>query len=173
MRKELVAFLCLLVTHSFFAQTVFDQFEGIAGVDVVTINKKMFDLMSKVKLDTSDKETQQYMTLIKKIDHLKVYRTQNERISLQMRLTTEKYAKTAGLEDLISASEGGNRVKILGRQSVDETKLKELLLFVEGNKTDDTVLMTITGDFDLNEVPALTDKMKIPGSAELRKAVKK
>ena len=173
MRKELVAFLFLLVTHSFFAQTVFDQFEGIAGVDVVTINKKMFDLMSKVKLDTSDKETQQYMALIKKIDHLKVYRTQNERISIQMRLTTEKYAKTAGLEDLISASEGGKKVKILGRQSVDETKLKELLLFVEGNKTDDTVLMTITGDFDLNEVPALTDKMKIPGSAELRKAVKK
>ncbi len=173
MRKELVAFLFLLVTHSFFAQTVFDQFEGIAGVDVVTINKKMFDLMSKVKLDTSDKETQQYMNLIKKIDHLKVYRTQNERISIQMRLTTEKYAKTAGLEDLISASEGGKKVKILGRQSVDETKLKELLLFVEGNKTDDTVLMTITGDFDLNEVPALTDKMKIPGSAELRKAVKK
>ncbi|MFM1754666.1 MAG: hypothetical protein RLZZ236_1605 [Bacteroidota bacterium] len=173
MRKELVAFLFLLVTHSFFAQTVFDQFEGIAGVDVVTINKKMFDLMSKVKLDTSDKETQQYMNLIKKIDHLKVYRTQNERISIQMRLNTEKYAKTAGLEDLISASEGGKKVKILGRQSVDETKLKELLLFVEGNKTDDTVLMTITGDFDLNEVPALTDKMKIPGSAELRKAVKK
>lgn len=173
MRKELVAFLFLLVTHSFFAQTVFDQFEGIAGVDVVTINKKMFDLMSKVKLDTSDKETQQYMNLIKKIDHLKVYRTQNERISIQMRLTTEKYAKTAGLEDLISASEGGKKVKILGRQSVDETKLKELLLFVEGNKTDDTVLMTITGDFDLNEVPALTDKMKIPGSDELRKAVKK
>ena len=112
-------------------------------------------------------------TLIKKIDHLKVYRTQNERISIQMRLTTEKYAKTAGLEDLISASEGGKKVKILGRQSVDETKLKELLLFVEGNKTDDTVLMTITGDFDLNEVPALTDKMKIPGSDELRKAVKK
>ena len=173
MRKELVAFLFLLVTHSFFAQTVFDQFEGIAGVDVVTINKKMFDLMSKVKLDTSDKETQQYMNLIKKIDHLKVYRTQNERISIQMRLTTEKYAKTAGLEDLISASEGGKKVKILGRQSVDETKLKELMLFVEGNKRDDTVLMTITGDFDLNEVPALTDKMKIPGSAELRKAVKK
>ena len=173
MKKYRVAFLFLLITHSFFAQSVFDQFEGITGVDVVTINKKMFDLMSKVKLDTSDKETQQYMNLIKKIDHLKVYRTQNERISIQMRLTTEKYAKTAGLEDLISASEGGKKVKILGRQSVDETKLKELLLFVEGNKTDDTVLMTITGDFDLNEVPALTDKMKIPGSAELRKAVKK
>jgi hypothetical protein len=133
----------------------------------------MFDLMSKVKLDTSDKETLQYMSLIKKIDYLRVCRTQNERISLQMRLTAEKYAKSSGLEELLSTIEGGKRVRILGKQGVSENQLKELLLFVEGSKTDDTVLMSITGDFDLNEVPALTDKMKIPGSAELRRVGKK
>jgi hypothetical protein len=32
----------------------------------------MFELMSKVKVDASDKETQQYMNLIKKLDNLKV-----------------------------------------------------------------------------------------------------
>lgn len=173
MRNKLIALLFLLVSNSFFGQSVFDQFDGIPGVDAVIINKKMFDLMSKVKLDTSDKETLQYMSLIKKIDYLRVYRTQNERISLQMRLTTEKYAKSSGLEELLSTIEGGKRVRILGKQGVSENQLKELLLFVEGSKTDDTVLMSITGDFDLNEVPALTDKMKIPGSAELRRVGKK
>jgi hypothetical protein len=173
MRNKLIALLFLLVSNSFFGQSVFDQFDGIPGVDAVIINKKMFDLMSKVKLDTSDKETLQYMSLIKKIDYLRVYRTQNERISLQMRLTAEKYAKTAGLSELLSTFEGGKRVKILAKQGGSETQLKELLLFVEGSKTDDTILMSITGDFDLNEVPALTDKMKIPGSAELRRVGKK
>jgi len=47
------------------------------------------------------------------------------------------------------------------------------LLFIEGGKNEDTVLLSITGDFDLNDLPALTDKMRIPGSAELRKAVKR
>jgi hypothetical protein len=173
MRNKLIALLFLLVSNSFFGQSVFDQFDGIHGVDAVIINKKMFDLMSKVKLDTSDKETLQYMSLIKKIDYLRVYRTQNERISLQMRLTAEKYSKNAGLEELLFTIEGGKRVRILGKQGVSENQLKELLLFVEGSKTDDTVLMSITGDFDLNEVPALTDKMKIPGSAELRRVGKK
>jgi hypothetical protein len=173
MRNKLIALLFLLVSNSFFGQSVFDQFDGIPGVDAVIINKKMFDLMSKVKLDTSDKETLQYMSLIKKIDYLRVYRTQNERISLQMRLTAEKYAKTAGLSELLSTFEGGKRVKILAKQGGSETQLKELLLFVEGSKTDETVLMSITGDFDLNEVPALTDKMKIPGSSELRRVGKK
>ena len=92
MKKNIITIFFLLVSGSFFAQSVFDQFEGIAGVNTVIVNKKMFDLMSKVKLDTSDKETQQYMNLIKKIDDLKVYRTQNERIATQMFLTAEKYA---------------------------------------------------------------------------------
>lgn len=173
MKKYLFLFLSVLFSNSFFGQSVFDQFEGIEGIEAVSINKKMFELMSKVKLDTSSKETQQYMSLIKKIDNLKVYRTQNERIATQMRLTAEKYAKTAGLINLMTTNEGGKKVEILAKQVDGENQLKELLLFVEGTKTEDTVLMSLTGDFDLNEVPALTDKMKIPGSAELRKAVKK
>ena len=47
MRKQLVAILFILISNSFYAQSVFDQFDGIAGVDAITINKKMFDLMSK------------------------------------------------------------------------------------------------------------------------------
>jgi hypothetical protein len=173
MRNKLVVFLFILVTQSFFAQSVFDQFEGIPGVDVVTVNKRMFDLMSKLNLDASDLETQQYMSLIKKIDYLKVYRTQTERISIQMRLTSEKYAKTAGLEELFSKFDGGKKLKLFGKKGIGEANLKELLLFVEGSKTNDAVLMSIKGDFNLNELPALTDKMKIPGSDELRKVVKK
>ena len=173
MKKYISTILLLLVTSPFFAQSVFDQFEGIEGVNTVLVNKKMFDLMSKVKLDSSDKETQQYMNLIKKIDNLKVYRTQNERIATQMRLTAEKYAKPAGLEELMVSNEGGKKVQILAKQGTTETQLKELLLFIDGGKNEETVLMSITGDFDLNKVPALTDKMKIPGSAELRKAGKK
>jgi hypothetical protein len=173
MKKYISTILLLLVTSPFFAQSVFDQFEGIEGVNTVLVNKKMFDLMSKVKLDSSDKETQQYMNLIKKIDNLKVYRTQNERIATQMRLTAEKYAKPAGLEELMVSNEGGRKVRILAKQGSVETQLKELLLFIEGGKNEDTVLLSITGDFDLNDLPALTDKMRIPGSAELRKVGKK
>jgi hypothetical protein len=38
----------------------------------------MFELMSKVKVDASDKETQQYMNLIKKLDNLKVLTTSTQ-----------------------------------------------------------------------------------------------
>lgn len=173
MKKYIVSIILLVFAHPVFAQSVFDQFEGIESVSAININKKMFELMSKVKLDTSDKETLQYMSLIKKIDNLKVYRTQNERIAMQMRLTSEKYIKAIGLSELMAINDGGKMVRIHSKQGSSETQLKELLLFIEDPKTKETVLMSIIGDFDLNEVPALTDKMKIPGSAELRKAGKK
>lgn len=173
MKKYIVSIILLVLASPVFAQSVFDQFEGIETVSAININKKMFELMSKVKLDTSDKETLQYMSLIKKIDNLKVYRTQNERIAMQMRLTSEKYIKAIGLSELMAINDGGKMVRIHSKQGSSETQLKELLLFIEDPKTKETVLMSIIGDFDLNEVPALTDKMKIPGSAELRKAGKK
>lgn len=173
MKKYIVSIILLVLASPVFAQSVFDQFEGIETVSAININKKMFELMSKVKLDTSDKETLQYMSLIKKIDNLKVYRTQNERIAMQMRLTSEKYIKAIGLSELMAINDGGKMVRIHSEQGSSETQLKELLLFIEDPKTKETVLMSIIGDFDLNEVPALTDKMKIPGSAELRKAGKK
>jgi hypothetical protein len=173
MKKYIVSIILLVLASPVFSQSVFDQFEGIETVSAININKKMFELMSKVKLDTSDKETLQYMSLIKKIDNLKVYRTQNERIAMQMRLTSEKYIKAIGLSELVAINDGGKMVRIHSKQGSSETQLKELLLFIEDPKTKETVLMSIIGDFDLNEVPALTDKMKIPGSAELRKAGKK
>lgn len=173
MKKYIVSIILLVLASPVFSQSVFDQFEGIESVSAININKKMFELMSKVKLDTSDKETLQYMSLIKKIDNLKVYRTQNERIAMQMRLTSEKYIKAIGLSELMAINDGGKMVRIHSKQGSSETQLKELLLFIEDPKTKETVLMSIIGDFDLNEVPALTDKMKIPGSAELRKAGKK
>jgi hypothetical protein len=53
---------------SIFAQAVFDKFDGQDDVTSIIVNKKMFELMSKVKVDASDKETQQYMNLIKKLE---------------------------------------------------------------------------------------------------------
>jgi hypothetical protein len=49
-----------LITSPFFAQAVFDKFDGQDDVTSIIVNKKMFELMSKVKVDASDKETQQY-----------------------------------------------------------------------------------------------------------------
>jgi hypothetical protein len=47
-------------------------------------------------------------------------------------------------------------------------------MFIEGgSKSNETVLMSLTGNFDLNEISILTDKMRIPGGDDLKKQPRK
>ena len=71
MKKFAITLVLVLATSPFFAQGAFDKFDGQDDVTSIIVNKKMFDLMSKVKMDSSDKEAQQYLNLIKKLDNLK------------------------------------------------------------------------------------------------------
>jgi hypothetical protein len=171
-KKIILTLVFALVSSTFFAQTAFDKFDGQEGVTSIIVNKKMFDLMSKVKMDASDKETQQYLSLIKKLDDLKVFTTKSARIEGEMKVIADKYIKTAGLEELMRVNEDGRSIKILVKSGASDSQIRELFMFIEGAKNDDTVLMSLKGNFDLNEISVLTNKMKIPGGEDLKKATK-
>lgn len=170
-KKILLTFVFVFVSSPFFAQA-FDKFDGQDDVTSIIVNKKMFELMSKVKVDASDKETQQYLSLIKKLDNLKVFTTKSTRVEGEMRVAADKYIKSAGLEELMRVNENGRNVKILVKSGTTDSQIRELLMFIEGAKNDDTVLMSLTGNFDLNEISILTDKMRITGGDDLKKATK-
>jgi len=173
MRKSIVVFVIMLLPTFFFGQAAFDKFDGQDDVTSVIVNKKMFQMMGSVKMDNKDKETQQYLDLIKKLDNLKVFTTNSTRVTAEMKATSEKYMKSAGLEELMRVNDNGKNIKISVRSGAKDSQIKELLMFMEGSsKGNQTVLMSLTGDFDLNEISVLTDKMKIPGGDELKKATK-
>lgn len=171
-KKIILTLVFALVSSTFFAQAAFDKFDGQEGVTSIIVNKKMFDLMSKVKMDASDKETQQYLSLIKKLDDLKVFTTKSTRIEGEMKVVADKYIKTAGLEELMRVNENGRSIKISVKSGVSDSQIRELFMFIEGAKNDDTVLMSLKGNFDLDELSVLTNKMKIPGGEDLKKATK-
>ena len=172
MKKFAITLVVVLMSSPFFAQGAFDKFDGQDDVTSIIVNKKMFDLMSKVKMDASDKEAQQYLNLIKKLDNLKVFTTKSTRVENEMRAASEKYIKTAGLEELMRVNQEGRNIKIMVKSGVKDSQVRELLMFIEGGKNEDTVLMSLTGDFDLNEISVLTDKMRFPGGDDLKRATK-
>ena len=173
MRKSIVVFVIMLLPTFFFGQAAFDKFDGQDDVTSVIVNKKMFQMMGSVKMDNKDKDTQQYLNLIKKLDNLKVFTTNSTRVTADMKATSEKYMKSAGLEELMRVNDNGKNIKISVKSGTNDSQIKELLMFMEGSsRGNQTVLMSLTGDFDLNEISVLTDKMRIPGGDELKKATK-
>ncbi|WP_395632964.1 DUF4252 domain-containing protein [Flavobacterium sp.] len=170
MKKIFLTLLVLVVTNVTFGQSVFDKFEDQEKIRTVIVNKKMFSLLSKMKVE--DKETQQYVNLIKKLENLKVFATQSDSKAEEMKATAEKYLKTAGMEELMRITDKGKSVKIYVKSGATDSQIKELLMFIDGSGTEETVLMSLTGNFDLDELSVLTEKMKLPGGDDLKKASK-
>lgn len=174
MKKIILICTFLVASTTFFGQSIFDKYDGQDDVTAIIVNKKMFQLMSNVKMDVKEKDAQQFVNLIKKLDNLKVFTTSSVRATNEMKSTATQHIKSAGLEELMRISDSGKNIKIMVKSGAKESQIKELLMFIEGSgKGNETVLMSLTGDFDLDEISVLTDKMKIPGGDALKKAAKK
>lgn len=171
MKKLIITVVLALMPILFFGQSAFDKFDGKDDVTAVLVTKKMFAMMGGI--DSKDKEAQQYLNLIKKLDNLKVYTTASTKTGAEMKATADKYAKSAGLEELMRVTDKGQNIRIMIKSGAKETQVKELLMFIEGSgKDNQTVLMSLTGLFDLNEISVLTDKLNLPGGDGLKKASK-
>ncbi|CAM3767571.1 DUF4252 domain-containing protein [Flavobacterium gelidilacus] len=172
--KKIVLLLLVVLPSYIFAQSSFDKFEDKDEVNSVIVNKKMFELMSKVKVDAKDKEMQQYLTLLKKLDNLKVFTTNSTKLSSEMKSSVSSYLKSNPLEELMRVNSDGKNVKIYIKSAGSSSIVKELLLFMEGDlKETPTVILSLTGEFNLDELSSLTERMNLPGKDELKKASKK
>lgn len=174
--KNLVVVAAFLISSMIsFAQGAFDKFEDKDGVSSVIVNKKMFEMMSKVKVDSKDKDTQQYLNLLKKLELLKVYTTSNAKVATDMRATVASYLKSNPMQELMRMNNDGKNVKIYMKSGANGNIVKELLMFIEGANMKDanTIVLSLTGNFSLDEISMLTEKMKLPGGDDLKKASKK
>ncbi|MGI9532499.1 DUF4252 domain-containing protein [Lutimonas sp.] len=151
------------------AQSQFDKFEDIDGVTSVVVTQKAFSLMSKIGAETEDQE---YMDLIKNIESLRVFATESAEVAVQMEKAATSYLKSANLEKLMTVKEEGSNISIYVREGKSEDFVKELFMFVKDNEktSQESVIISLTGDIDLNQIAKLTEKMDLPGGEHLEKA---
>lgn len=152
------------------AQSQFDKFEDIDGVTSVVVTQKAFALMSKIGSE-SDEE---YMDLIKNIESLRVFATESLEVAQQMEKAADSYLKSANLEKLMTVKDEGSNVTIYVREGKSEDYVRELFMFVKDSEktSQESVIISLTGDIDLNQIAKLTEKMDLPGGEHLEKASK-
>lgn len=170
MKKFILVVVLALVPTLFFGQSVFDKFDGPDDVKAVIVNKKMFEMIGKV--NSKDKDGQQYLNLVKQLDNLRVFTTSNPKIAADMKATALKYMKTAGLEDLMRVNDKGKNIRIAVKSNGRGNQISELLMFIEGGAKEESVVLSLTGLFDLDDISVLTDKMNLPGGDDIKGASK-
>ena len=172
MNKLILALALIISPFIINAQSQFDKFEDIEGVTSVIVNQKAFSMMSKIGAESDD----EYLNLIKNINTLKVFATEDNSVAKQMEAEVKSYLVKANLEELMRVKDGKSNVKIYVKEGKNEDYVKELFMFVKdsGDESghDQTVIIYLTGDIDLKQISKLTEKMDLPGGEHLEKANK-
>lgn len=180
MKKILIIFILTLVPLAGFSQSLFDKYEDLDNVTSVVVNKSMFNLLSKIDVEVDDPEAKDFMDIAQSVNSLKVFTTDDKEVGADMLVSVNKYLKSASLEELMRIKDKDANVKFYIKSGKDDDHVSELLMFVTGMKNVDvdidgrkfeTVLLSLTGDIDLNKINSLTKKMNLP--EELNKAGKK
>ncbi len=117
------------------------------------------------------------MDIAQSLKNLKVFITEDKGISEDMKGSVNKYLKSSSMEELMRVKDKDANVKFYIKTGKDEDHVEELLMFVTGiseieanGRKVETVLLSLTGDIDLNKINSLTKKMNLP--EELNKAGK-
>lgn len=175
MRKVIVVLLLAIVPFSGFSQSIFDKFEDMEDVGAVIINKGMIDLIATMGDGHGDAEAQEFIDMAKNLNGLKIFTTEDAAAASKMSDAVKKHLRSASLEELMRVKDKDVNVKFYIKNGKRKDHVSELLMFVSGMKdlkvegrNFETVLVSITGDIDLNKIGTLTKKMNLP--EEMKKA---
>ena len=177
MKKIIVIFMMLPFLAV--SQSTFDSLEDNDEVKALVIDKNMFKMMSNIDISSDDPEAKDYLNLIKNIENLKVFATEDSNTAIKMDAMVTKHLNNSNLKELMRVKDKGTNVKFYMREGSTSDKVGELLMFVKGSevKVDgeqlETVILSLTGDIDLKQVSKLTEKMNIPGGEHLKKTKNK
>ncbi|WP_082041779.1 DUF4252 domain-containing protein [Lacinutrix sp. Hel_I_90] len=185
MKKSLVvlALAVLLMPLTAMAQSdIFAKYSGNDDVTYVSIKPKMFQMLAKMDIETDDADAQEFLKMVNSITSFKTMATDNKTIASDIKKWVS--GRSGSLEELMEVKDNGMVVKFYVKEGRDEDHVAELLMFVNGldavmkdngisvngkKRSLETVVISFTGDIDLNQISKLTKKFDLPGGDELEK----
>lgn len=188
MKNNAILFLMavMLLPLTSMAQDIFAKYSDNPEVTYVSIKPKMFQMLAKMDINSDDPEAQEYLKMVNSITSFKVITTGNKAISSDVTKWVQSQKKS--LEELMIVKDNGVNMTFYVKQGRDEDHVSEFLMFVDGlgavtkdmdvsmngeKREFETVVVSLTGDIDLNQISKLTQKMNIKGGEHLEKKNKK
>jgi hypothetical protein len=162
--NKIILLIALTVTSMVTnAQSFFDSLEDMDGVDMVVVNKDMFELLSKFGPDKmKDNEAMQIFTMIRDLKNLKVFSTDDAIIADKMETMANSAIKKHNLTELMRIKEDDSRIKIYVKSTKNKEFVSEVLMFIKGidkqtKGISKSMIVSLTGNIDINKIAALAD----------------
>ena len=177
--KIMLIVLLALTPMIGFSQSLFEKYEDLDEVTTVVVSKSAFRLLGKIGAESNSKNHIDIEDA-KSLDNLYVFTTEDQSIADEMYLDVKKYLKSENLSELFRIKDKDGNVKIYVREGKDDDHVKEIFMVIKNIKhvkleerNPSIVVMSLTGDIDLNKVGRIMDKMNVPGGKHIKKATNK
>lgn len=177
-----IILLAILMPLAVVAQDIFEKYGDNNAVTYVSIKPRMFQMLAKIDINTSDPEAQQYIDMVNSITSFKTLATSEKAIATDLKKWVK--SKASKLEELMEVKDDGVIMKFYVKEGKDKDHVEELLMFVNGledileeqditingkKRSVETVIVSLTGNIDLNQISKLTSKMNLPGGDKIGK----
>jgi len=145
------------------AQSLFDTLEDMDGVDMVVVNKDMFELLSKFNPDKmKDNKAMQIFAMINDLKSFKMFSTDDSFIADKMEVMTNTAIKKHNLTELMRIKEDDSRIKIYVKATKNKEYVSEVLMFIKGidkqsKGISKSMIMSLTGVIDITKMSDLAD----------------
>lgn len=169
--KNILLLVCLSFTIGCVAQQNFDQLDRMDQIQAVVVTPKMFDMMAKVKMDDTDKEAAHYLALIASLDQLKLYTTTDKQAAIIMKSVVDQYVVASKLNVFTATSDQDKKVSLYTKPVTTTDLVAEILLHLEGTGSQESMLFSLTGNINLDEVAFLSERLKLPGQTAIKKVL--
>ena len=162
--KKIILLIALTVASMVTsAQSLFDTLEDMDGVDMVVVNKDMFELLSKFNPDKmKDNKAMQIFAMINDLKSFKMFSTDDSFIADKMEVMTNTAIKKHNLTELMRIKEDDSRIKIYVKATKNKEYVSEVLMFIRGidkqtKGISKSMIMSLTGVIDITKMSDLAD----------------
>lgn len=159
---HIVIIFLVTLSSKVVAQSEFNDFENKKGIQSISINKKMFEMITSVKIDLSNPTDRDYYELVKKLDLLKVLSTSDVQSGKDLLIASNSIIKNQALKEFNTTNNQIEKSDIYIGEQDNSSHITQLLLISQNKENNKIVVMYITGIFSIDELPSLTVKMNIP-----------
>ncbi|PKH52094.1 DUF4252 domain-containing protein [Tenacibaculum sp. Bg11-29] len=161
MKKIIIIFAIVFTVNLSFGQSIFDKLENIDEVSSVVVNKDAFEILSKFNVKSDDNEAMEVFSMVKNLEELKVFSTDDTSISAKMETMVKSAVSKNNLIELMRVKDKGSRVKIYVKSTKNKDFVSEVLMFVKNKDSKkgspESVIVSLTGTIDINKMSKLAD----------------
>ena len=163
MRKIILLIALTVASMVTSAQSLFDTLEDMDGVDMVVVNKDMFELLSKFNPDKmKDNKAMQIFAMINDLKSFKRFSTDDSFIADKMEVMTNTAIKKHNLTELMRIKEDDSRIKIYVKATKNKEYVSEVLMFIKGidkqsKGISKSMILSLTGVIDITKMSDLAD----------------